>query len=341
MKKGLLAATATVAVMIPAAPALAAPGDPLPVGEGLSLDPIADARLRYEGVDTPTLDADALTLRLRAGVEIKHVDGLSLLAEGEGALALEKHYNAFPFVIADSQRRPAFAVVADPMNLEFNRVQIQYRSQNAALTVGRQRINLDDQRFVGSVAWRQNEQTFDAVRGEVTLGHVNLDGTFSISQRTVFGMEAEERRAHDGQFGFLGASTRLGPVQIKAFSYLLDFSSKEQVGALATTLADTQTYGLRVISNLTIASTTRLNLTGSYARQTDFQSNPHDYGVDYLAAEATLTRGLVGATLGYELLGSDLSTTGVQRAFQTPLATLHKFNGWTDQFLATPAAGLE
>lgn len=154
-------------------------------------------------------------------------------------------------------------------------------------------------------------------------------------------MEAEERRAHDGQFGFLGASTRLGPVQIKAFSYLLDFSSKEQVGALATTLADTQTYGLRVISNLTIASTTRLNLTGSYARQTDFQSNPHDYGVDYLAAEATLTRGLVGATLGYELLGSDLSTTGVQRAFQTPLATLHKFNGWTDQFLATPAAGLE
>ena len=29
------------------------------------------------------------------------------------------------------------------------------------------------------------------------------------------------------------------------------------------------------------------------------------------------------------------------RAFQTPLATLHKFNGLTDQFLTTPPDGLE
>ena len=27
-------------------------------------------------------------------------------------------------------------------------------------------------------------------------------------------------------------------------------------------------------------------------------------------------------------------------SFSTPLATLHKFNGWADLFLATPAAGL-
>ena len=28
-------------------------------------------------------------------------------------------------------------------------------------------------------------------------------------------------------------------------------------------------------------------------------------------------------------------------AFRTPLATLHKFNGWADAFLVTPAIGLE
>ena len=27
--------------------------------------------------------------------------------------------------------------------------------------------------------------------------------------------------------------------------------------------------------------------------------------------------------------------------FQIPLATLHKFNGWSDQFLGTPSQGLE
>ena len=37
------------------------------------------------------------------------------------------------------------------------------------------------------------------------------------------------------------------------------------------------------------------------------------------------------------MLGSDDG----QRGFATPLATLHKFNGWSDQFLGTPNAGLE
>ncbi len=45
----------------------------------------------------------------------------------------------------------------------------------------------------------------------------------------------------------------------------------------------------------------------------------------------------VKATLGYELLGSDNGMYG----FTTPLATAHKFNGWADIFLGTPAVGLE
>lgn len=45
----------------------------------------------------------------------------------------------------------------------------------------------------------------------------------------------------------------------------------------------------------------------------------------------------MAVTAGYELLGS---AAGV-RSFQTPLATLHKFNGWADLFLVTPASGLQ
>ena len=44
----------------------------------------------------------------------------------------------------------------------------------------------------------------------------------------------------------------------------------------------------------------------------------------------------VTATLGYEVLGSDAGRYG----FSTPLATLHKFNGWADRFLTTPDEGL-
>ena len=48
---------------------------------------------------------------------------------------------------------------------------------------------------------------------------------------------------------------------------------------------------------------------------------------------------LGGVTIkaGHESLGSDDGA----KAFTTPLATLHKFNGWADQFLATPNEGLD
>ena len=71
-------------------------------------------------------------------------------------------YNAFPFAIASAQRRPGYSVVADPMTIGLNRLQVQYKSKPLTVTLGRQRINLDDQRFVGNAGWRQNEQTFDA-----------------------------------------------------------------------------------------------------------------------------------------------------------------------------------
>ncbi len=35
-----------------------------------------------------------------------------------------------------------------------------------------------------------------------------------------------------------------------------------------------------------------------------------------------------------------LDGKGLNKTFDTPLATLHIFNGWTDQFLTAPATGL-
>jgi hypothetical protein len=42
---------------------------------------------------------------------------------------------------------------------------------------------------------------------------------------------------------------------------------------------------------------------------------------------------------GSEFLSGDANKTG--QSYTTPLATLHKFNGWADQFLGTPDDGLE
>ena len=60
-------------------------------------------------------------------------------------------------------------MVPDPENIELNCLQIAWQKNGNGIVLGRQRINLDDQRWVGSVGWRQNEQTFDAVRGTALL----------------------------------------------------------------------------------------------------------------------------------------------------------------------------
>lgn len=338
MKKTAFAATLFASSIAFAHPALAAGetgfGDPVPVGDGLTLDPIIDARIRYENVNQPTVDADALTVRVRSGLELKHTPShLSVLVEAESTLGLVKEYNAFPFAVpGSSQRRPQYAVVADAESIELNRAQIMYKVKNFALTVGRQRINLDDQRFVGSVGWRQNEQTFDAARAEVTVGPVSFDATYANRQDTIFGSEAGPRRSIDGDFVFLQAGAKLGPVTAKGFSYLIDY---DETFAFANS---SQTYGGRISGSFPLGKAVKLNVLGSYARQMDMGRNPVNYQADYVLGELGL--GYQGFTLtgGYEKLGADKAAG---KAFQTPLATLHKFNGWADLFLTTPGNGLQ
>ena len=343
---------AALAAPLAASPALAAPakfGDPIKVSDEITIDPILDARLRWEHVDQPTTDADAVTLRVRAGAEFKHLPShLALLVETEATLGIDNHYNAYPGNLGltnppASQLRPGYSVVADPENLELNRLQLQYKDKNVTVTLGRQRINLDDQRWVGSVGWRQNEQTFDAVRGEAKLGPVNLDATYSISQRTIFGYDAGRRTAYDGDFILLGAGAKLGPIQFKAFSYLLDYDAKETAGApaaLAKQIADSQTYGFRAAANFKLGPQFGLGVVASYARQSAWADNPLAFAADYILGEGNLTYAGFTLTGGWEKLGSD-AVAGGRRAVQTPLATLHKFNGWADLFLVTPDNGLQ
>ena len=345
MRKYLFTVAALAAPIAFAHPALAAPppphkfGDPVSVGDGFTLDPIVEGRLRWEHVDQPTTDADAATLRLRLGGELKHAKShLALLAEAEGTVAIGNNYNAFPFAITSSQRRAQFSTVADPENIELNRLQLQYKGKAVTITVGRQRINLDDQRFVGAVGWRQNEQTFDALRGEAKLGSINLDGSYVISQRSILGYDAGPRTAYDGNFVFLGAGAKLGPVNVKAFAYLLDYDLAEQGGTQAVALADTQTYGLRATASLPLSKVVKLNLAASFARQSNYKQNPLTYSADYFAAEGGIAYKGFAANVGYEELGA---SAHVGRSFQTPMATLHKFNGWADLFLTTPANGLQ
>src|SRR5260370_3958939 len=64
--------------------------------------------------------------------------------------------------------------MADPERARLNRLQLPYARgptesatannlQDLRFTIGRQRIIFADARFIGNVAWRQHEQTYDGI----------------------------------------------------------------------------------------------------------------------------------------------------------------------------------
>ena len=67
--------------------------------------------------------------------------------------------------------RAVFTLINDPDEVELNRAQLSYAlNKDLSATIGRQRILIDDQRFIGNVGWRQNEQTFDSARVDGGVG---------------------------------------------------------------------------------------------------------------------------------------------------------------------------
>jgi len=315
---------AVLAALTAAAPAVANPLGPVEIGEGVELDPILDVRFRYETADQDDVfpdNAESVTVRTRAGAKIS-ASGFSLLAEAEGTLALVDNYND---TIPQNGLEP-FPVIADPESFQLNRLHVGYNSKDFGVTVGRQRIILDDARFVGNIGWRQNEQTFDAVRGTAKVGPVKLDATYAIQQNTIFGSRSP-RDDLEGDFVFLNAGLDLGVVKGAAYAYDLDYDTRLAFSS--------STYGAYVTASVP-AGPLKLNGRLEYATQSDNGANPIDYSADFLKVEAGTSVAGFGLKLGYEELGSD---GGVQ-AFQTPLATAHKFNGFADLFLVTPATGL-
>lgn len=304
-------------------PALAGPLDPLTLADGVTLDPILDSRLRLETADQSTQPdtATSVTTRARIGAELKAA-GFSLIAEGEFTRALVDDFND---TLPGNGVEP-FPVIADPDTSELNRLSIGYAAKDFSATLGRQRIIHEDARFIGTVVWRQNEQTFDAVRTIGKLGPVEIDQTYAIGQRTIFGSDSPNAE-FEGDFVFTKLAAAFDPVRIVAFRYEYDYDTRVTFSS--------QTYGATATATIP-AGPVKFALKGTYANERDTGLNPVDFSADYYLAEGSLTWSGFTLRAQYEELGSD----GGVAAFQTPLATAHAFNGFADLFLVTPAEGL-
>ena len=297
----------------------------------VTLTPLAEARLRWEQVDQADLPrrSDAVTTRLRTGIAAT-AGHWSALAEAQGNLAIVPDY--FDGVHPDATR----PLIGDPQSIGLYRAQVQYKSAPLTLTAGRQRIALDDERFVGAAQIRNNGQTFDAVRAElVPVKGVKADLSYVWGVRTVWGIDGigVRPRSIGGNtvLANLGWATPIG--MLTGFAYLIDADEAAYQGYRLSS----QTYGARLAGGRPVGKA-KLAYQASWARQSDYHRNPNAYAADYWLADVALD--LNGPRLGggYEVLGADKGQA--LTSFQTPLSSIFKFQGWADKFTTTPADGI-
>jgi len=283
-------------------------------------------RTRYEHVadDALALPADALSSRLRLGWNQALGHGYSFLLEGEGVLELNDQFNS------GANGRTQYPVVADPRTLEVNQAALSWQNSEHQLTLGRQRIALDNQRFIGNVGWRQNEQTFDAVamQSKLTTDLTLRAGWIGKVQR-INGDQARDPLAREQALNLPWFNLSFTHAQQQLVGYVYFLENKDLPNH------STRTHGARWSGAQTLAAST-LGWTVELAQQKNHADNSQRFSHRYLFVEPAVS--VQGTTLkvGFEQLRGD----GLH-AFQTPLATLHAFNGWADKFLTTPASGLQ
>jgi len=284
-------------------------------------------RPRYEMVDEDNTkaNANALTNRLMLGLnaDLFGTDWLSTYVETTDVRAANNNYNS-------TDNGAPNSVVADPEQTRVTQAYLDLKFNKTKLRAGRQIMNLDNLRFIGAVAWRQMPQTFDAYTlTNNSLKDLNLFASYVYQRNSIFAGN-KNNGLKDTDNVFLNAKYKaMDSLTITGYAYL--------IGSLH------DTYGVSLTGKVPVSKGLKLNYRAEYAIQTDASmetasNGKPDADASYMNLNLGINMSGILAGINYEVL-SGAEGAG-ETAFTTPLATLHKFNGWADKFLGTPATGL-
>lgn len=284
-----------------------------------------DLRYRVELVDQDGFDRDATasTLRLRAGLSSPEWSGLSFGAMVHGNRSVfSSSFNS------TANGKTQYPVVADPDDENLSHAWLRYRAgEHFETTIGRQRIVEDNHRFIGHVGFRQLEQTFDAATlvWQPAAGW-QIDLRYLDKAHRIFGPDNPNPLLAEADLdAWMGTLTHvMNHATLAVYAHRLMFDDRP---------ASHANLGVRLTGSLPAGH--GLDYRIEYARQEGLRelSTVSDQNYIHLRLGQGLEQWHWFA--GHERLEGD-----GHYAFQTPLATLHAHNGWSDQFLTTPAAGL-
>lgn len=344
--------------------------------------PMTNFRLRYENVDqdgyqgTATtakkLDtAHAFTLRSLVGWQTAPFKNFSFGVQITDVHEFNdnfndrrdnqpEHNNGTGSASLDKRQYPN---IVDAGYTDINQLYMDWTGlSDTRLRLGRQIVNLDNVRFVGDIAFRQNTQVFDGIsilnksipNTEIFLAHFG-----KVRQITT--------KLRDGNIDIINAKYKISPTEsLIGYGYFIDVENLGQNGgnpaaasaiaqggnglggssdtpASATNInpsqtdASSKTFGLRLDGAHKINDNWKALYTAEYAKQDDYRGGNSLIDAHYYKLGG-------GAGFGNWSLRIDhekLSSNNGKYAFQTPMGTNHLFQGWSDHFLTTPRQGIE
>lgn len=289
-------------------------------------------RPRFEYVDQENLSEKAKALTLRAAFQYTTGawQGLQLRAELEvvGALGADS-YNS------TQNGKSVYPVVADPVGGHFNRLFLFHKGSGYEAGVGMDEIVYDNARWVGNIGWRQNHQTFNSAKIDGQAGGIAYHAAYLFSRYHVANVGGAyngdayyDGDDFDGSY-FLNAAYGFDFGKLVGFAYSYEFDRPNGV-----TVKRTNTLGASLSGT---PGPFEYRLEYATQKREDAKGVGNDGSASYWHLIGGMKFGAAKLLVGYEFLGSDDG----QYAVQADFGTNHKFNGFADQFLATPAAGLK
>jgi len=263
--------------------------------------PYVDGRYRYEDrSQNGTLNTR--TLSFQAGAKIDAEWGFGGLVEYEVVHNFEEIGNL------------------DPDVSDFNQYYVSYNAYDTTIKYGRQQINLGafpdegGQAIVGGVAWRQNEQTFDAVSIKSTyFDDFTIFASYSDQANIIFADTNEDAVNHEGEFVFVNVDYTGFDFPITAYYVDNSYESGPLLnGTPIEDLRDGNTFGLHT------------KIGGLYLE------GAVQNGDEYAHIAYSTKVGKHSLRAGLEQLNG---------GFSTPFSTAHKFGGWADAILGQRVNG--
>ncbi|MEM9327703.1 MAG: alginate export family protein [Bacteroidota bacterium] len=296
------------------------------IGDG---EMVFEGRLRYwYANDAAAKASHAFTFGTNFGYRSPTYKGFQIYLEGESVMALTP--DLFFDGLNDQIDR---TVVTDVETIELNQAQIYYTGQlgetKVQFRLGRQAAIVEDERFIGNVSARQDDQTFDA--GWVKVQNDKRGFSFEYAYMyQINRLLAQVGDWRSNSHAFMMSYYKNPLVRVGLFAHLFDFKADNPGQSL-------QTFGFTIDRSEVPQDRVALTYKTAFAYQTDYADNP-------IAYESLLFNGEVGVSLpyiavlnvGYELATSD---NGVA-AFQFPLSTGQRLHRISDKFISPPADGL-